>query len=174
MMLINSARIRAIIADCRTEQDIVLSLRLHKVKYSFSTDCGYTSIRIPCRSGCIRIIRVASRSAPFLVRSENPRRSGSAPDDSRSGYNPLRCAAPAVVLAGSAPIRSVPAPDYPFPRSGSAPRATAPAPVVRSGSVSGSPLLRPSSVPAPRSAPVAPAPLPRSRSSAPLPENFFG
>lgn len=72
MMIITAARIKNIIADCKTEIDIVSSLRCHKIRYSFATDTGYTSIRIPCKKGCIRIYRTCSRSAPFLVRNDSP------------------------------------------------------------------------------------------------------
>lgn len=71
-LLCTTNRIRSMIADCKTEIDIVCTLRQHKIRYSFATDTGYTSIRIPCKKGCIRIYRTCSRSAPFLVRNDNP------------------------------------------------------------------------------------------------------
>lgn len=70
MIIITSERIRSIISHCRTEQDIISVLRSHKIKYSFSTDTGYLSIRIPCRTGAIRIYKTCSRSAPFFVQSD--------------------------------------------------------------------------------------------------------
>lgn len=70
MILINSNRIRSIIADCKTEQEIILSLRSHKIKYTYTTETGFLSIRIPCKKGIIRIYKTCSRSAPFVVRSE--------------------------------------------------------------------------------------------------------
>ena len=71
-MLITSDRIRSVIADCKTEIDIVSTLRAHKIRYSFSTDTGILAIRIPCRKGYIRIYKTCSRSAPFTVRTESP------------------------------------------------------------------------------------------------------
>lgn len=71
-MLITSERVRSLITDCKTEMEVVSVLRSHKIKYSFTTDTGYMNIRIPCRKGCIRIVRVCSRSAPFLVRADTP------------------------------------------------------------------------------------------------------
>lgn len=70
MILINTKKIRSLIADCKTEMEIVSVLRSHKVKYTFTTNTGYLSIRIPCRTGAVRIYRVCSRSAPFLVSNE--------------------------------------------------------------------------------------------------------
>ena len=71
-MLINTRRIRNIIADCKTEADIISALRSHKIKYTFATDTGFLNIRIPCRKGYIRIYRTCSRSAPFLISSVPP------------------------------------------------------------------------------------------------------
>ena len=72
MVLVSSDRIRSIIADCRTEADLVSVLRSHKIRYSFATDTGYLSIRIPCRKGYIRVYKACSRSASFIIRSDNP------------------------------------------------------------------------------------------------------
>lgn len=68
-LLINPARIRSVIADARTEKDVELSLRRHKIRYHYDTSSGYTAIAIPCRKGIIRIYRSVSRSAPFIIRS---------------------------------------------------------------------------------------------------------
>lgn len=67
--LLTVNRIRAMIAGSRTEKDLELALRRHKVKYSYSTDHGFLQFLIPCRAGYIRIYRTCSRSAPFLVSS---------------------------------------------------------------------------------------------------------
>lgn len=71
-MLITSARIRSMVSDCKTEMEVASVLRSHKIKYTFATDTGFITIRIPCRKGCIRVYRTCSRSAPFLVRADNP------------------------------------------------------------------------------------------------------
>ena len=71
-MLPSASRIRSVVADCKTEIDITLALRSHKIRYSYATDTGYMSIRIPCRKGIVRIYRTCSRSAPFLVRPDSP------------------------------------------------------------------------------------------------------
>jgi len=68
-MLSRSSRVRSMIADCKTERDIINVLRSHKVKYSFSTEKGFLTIRIPCRTGTVHIYRTCSRSAPYMVRS---------------------------------------------------------------------------------------------------------
>lgn len=69
-MFITSEKIRSVIEGAKTEQDIVFLLRSHKIKYSFTTETGFLSIRIPCRKGCVRVYRVASRSCPFVVRCD--------------------------------------------------------------------------------------------------------
>ena len=71
-MLITSARVRSLVSDCKTEMEVASVLRSHKIKYSFATDTGFMTIRIPCRKGCVRVYRTCSRSAPFLVRTDNP------------------------------------------------------------------------------------------------------
>lgn len=71
-MLVSSDRIRSLVSECRTETDVVSVLRSHKIRYSFSTDTGTLSIRIPCRKGVVRIYKTCSRSAPLAVRSDSP------------------------------------------------------------------------------------------------------
>ena len=71
-LLITADRIRAIVADARTEKDIELSLRSHKVRYSYDTSAGFLAFRIPARSGAVLVYRTCSRSAPFQVRSAAP------------------------------------------------------------------------------------------------------
>lgn len=70
MILVTTEKIRSVINGAKTEQDIIILLRSHKIKYYFTTETGYISIRIPCRKGCVRVSRVASRSCPFIVRFE--------------------------------------------------------------------------------------------------------
>ena len=71
-MLLTADRIRSIIADDRTEKDIEISLRLHKIRFSYDTSAGFLSLRVPVRSGIVRIYRTASRSAPFMVCAAPP------------------------------------------------------------------------------------------------------
>ena len=70
MMFPNADRVRSIVSEAKTEQDVTILLRLHKIKYHYATDTGFLSIRIPCRKGCIRVYRVASRNRPFVVQAE--------------------------------------------------------------------------------------------------------
>jgi hypothetical protein len=65
--LLTAGRIRSIIAGAMTEKDVENSLRAHRIRYTYTTETGYLSIRIPTRSGCVRVYRSASRSAQFLV-----------------------------------------------------------------------------------------------------------
>lgn len=71
-MLLTADRIRAVVADARTEKDIELSLRSHKIKFSYDTSAGFMAFRIPARSGAVLVYRTCSRSAPFRVRSSAP------------------------------------------------------------------------------------------------------
>lgn len=71
-LLLSADRIRSVIAGAMTEKDIEKSLRLHKIKYNYTTAPGYLAIRIPCRSGSVLIARTASRSAPYTVRFSAP------------------------------------------------------------------------------------------------------
>ena len=71
-MLLTVDRIRAIVSDARTEKDIELSLRSHKIKFSYDTSAGFMAFRIPARSGAVLVYRTCSRSAPFMVRAAAP------------------------------------------------------------------------------------------------------
>ena len=71
-ILTTSARIRSIISGAMTEKEIEQVLRVHRIPYSYSTNGGVLHIRVPVRSGAVRIIRTCSRSAPFQVRQAVP------------------------------------------------------------------------------------------------------
>lgn len=71
-MLLTADRVRAIVADARTEKDVELSLRSHKIRFSYDTGAGFLAFRIPARSGVVFVYRTASRSAPFMVRAAAP------------------------------------------------------------------------------------------------------
>ena len=71
-LLLTPARIRSVIADARTEKDLELSLRRHKIRFSYDTSAGILAFRIPLRSGPVLVYRTASRSAPFRIRSAAP------------------------------------------------------------------------------------------------------
>ena len=64
-MLLTVDRVRAMVADARTEKDIEYLLRSHKVRYSYDTSAGFLAFRIPARSGTVLVYRTCSRSAPF-------------------------------------------------------------------------------------------------------------
>ena len=67
MMTLSVNRVRSVVENCKTEIDLVSTLRKHKIKYTFSTDHGFLQVRIPYRKGYIRIYRTCSRSCPFMV-----------------------------------------------------------------------------------------------------------
>lgn len=83
-MLLTADRIRAVLDDARTEKDVELSLRAHKIRYSYDTRAGFLAFRIPARSGVVLVYRTASRFAPFQVRSAAPAARSAAP--LRVGY----------------------------------------------------------------------------------------
>lgn len=88
------ARVRSLMAGAHTEAEASAILRRHRIRYTFSTTGGTFHIRIPSRSGFIRIIRTASRSAPLSVtlaltariRSANP---ATAPATCYPGFGPI-------------------------------------------------------------------------------------
>jgi len=67
MIGITSARVRAIVTDCTTEMEVAKTLRKHRIKYTFTTETGTLSIRIPCRTGAVRVYRTCSRATRFAV-----------------------------------------------------------------------------------------------------------
>lgn len=67
MIIITPNRIKAIIAECKTDADLVANLRHHKIRYRYTTESGFLSVVIPCRTGSIRVYRTASRSNPFRI-----------------------------------------------------------------------------------------------------------
>lgn len=71
-MLITSSRIRSLISDARTEKDIEVLLRTHKIRFNYATDTGTLSFRIPTKTGTLRIYRTCSRSCPFQVQTVGP------------------------------------------------------------------------------------------------------
>ena len=71
-MLPTSNRIRSILKDCRTDADVAATLRHHKVKFKYTTETGFLSVVVPCMTGSIRIVRRASKNAPFTVDSVAP------------------------------------------------------------------------------------------------------
>lgn len=66
---ITAARVRAILADAITDRDAATALRAHGVRYHYSTAGGLLHIRIPARSGIIRVYRTGSRTAPIAITS---------------------------------------------------------------------------------------------------------
>ena len=67
-------RVRSMISGCRSDQQVLSVLKKHKVSYKqapFSE--GYMlNLRIPCRTGVIRIYRCCSRRSPYVVQLLTP------------------------------------------------------------------------------------------------------
>lgn len=72
MIIITQSRIRALVSECKTDADLVASLRRHKIRYKYTTAPGFLSVMIPCRTGKVLVYRTASRSAPFRVSPISP------------------------------------------------------------------------------------------------------
>ena len=72
MIIITQARIKTIIADCKTEADLEATLRHHRLRHKYTTETGFMSCVIPSRTGSVRIYRTASRSNPFKVEAVKP------------------------------------------------------------------------------------------------------
>lgn len=71
-MFVSVSRLRSLISVCRTDPEVVAVLRSHKIRYSYTTETGSLSIKIPCRKGSVRIYRSCSRSAPYMVSAVSP------------------------------------------------------------------------------------------------------
>ena len=97
-LLLTADRLRSVIADARTEKDLELSLRLHRIRFTWTTEPGYLAAKVPLRSGAVLVYRSASRSAPFRIRSAAPA--------------PVLCSAP--VSSAAAPAAGARS-GYPFP-----------------------------------------------------------
>ena len=67
MIIITPDRIRSLVSECKTDTDLIASLRRHKIRYKYTTDPGFLSVAIPCRTGKVLVYRTASRSNPFRV-----------------------------------------------------------------------------------------------------------
>ena len=72
MIIITKSRIKAIASECKTDADLIASLRRHKIRYKYTTEPGFLSIMIPCRTGKVIVYRAASRSTPFRVSPVSP------------------------------------------------------------------------------------------------------
>ena len=72
MIIVTPSRIRAIVSECKTDSDLVANLRHHKIKYGYTTETGFLSVVIPCKTCKVRIYRTASRSNPFRVAPVSP------------------------------------------------------------------------------------------------------
>lgn len=70
--LITADRVRSVIAGAATEKDAADALRRHRIRFEYSTEGGALHIRIPCRSGCVRVVRTAYRPAPLRVVQASP------------------------------------------------------------------------------------------------------
>lgn len=67
MIIITPNRIKNIVADCKTDADLVASLRRHKIRFGYTTAGGFLSVEIPCSTGKVRVYRTISKKNTFRV-----------------------------------------------------------------------------------------------------------
>jgi len=72
MVIITPNRVKSIISECKTEADLETTLRYHKLKHKYTTETGFLSCVIPCKTGSVRIYKVASKTNPFVVEAVKP------------------------------------------------------------------------------------------------------
>lgn len=72
MIIITPSRVKAIVAECKTDADLVANLRHHKIRFGYTTESGFLSVVIPCSTGKVRVYRTASKSNPFRVAPVSP------------------------------------------------------------------------------------------------------
>lgn len=70
--LLTAGRIRSALDGVRTEKDVELLFRAHKIRYTYDTREGFLAFRVPVQSGSVLVYRTAARSAPFMVRAVAP------------------------------------------------------------------------------------------------------
>ena len=71
-LLLTADRVRSVLKDARTEKDAASALRAHRIRYTFSTTGGYLHIKVPIRSGSLRVYRTANKTAPLAVVAAAP------------------------------------------------------------------------------------------------------
>lgn len=67
--LITSERIKAIIAQCKTEKAVLQALKAHKIRFTQDEYSATLNIYIATKTGKIRIYRACSRQNPFVVQT---------------------------------------------------------------------------------------------------------
>lgn len=72
MIIITPNRVKAIVAGCKTDVDLIANLRRHKIRYGYTTESGFLSVVIPCSTGKVRVYRSASKSNPYKVAPVSP------------------------------------------------------------------------------------------------------
>lgn len=64
---VTPARVRSILDGLHTEKEAAAALRAHRIRYTFSTVGGFLHLRIPARTGILRVYRTSCRTAPLVV-----------------------------------------------------------------------------------------------------------
>lgn len=73
LQIITSQKIRAIVADCKTDSAILQALRRHAIRFSIDTYTNYFNVKIPAKTGTIRIYNAGSRKKPlYTVQTQTP------------------------------------------------------------------------------------------------------
>jgi len=73
LQIVTSRKIRAIVADCKTDGAVLQALRRHAVRFNVDTLTSYFNVKIPAKTGTIRIYNAGSRKKPlYIVQTQAP------------------------------------------------------------------------------------------------------
>jgi hypothetical protein len=72
--MLTADRIRSMLECCKTDKQVLSVLKAHKVKFTHTPySDGYAlNIRIPCKTGTVRVYRCCSRRSPYIVQHLTP------------------------------------------------------------------------------------------------------
>ena len=67
LQIVTSRKIRAIVADCKTDSAVLQALRRHAIRFSIDAYTNYFNVKIPAKTGTIRIYNAGSRKKPLYI-----------------------------------------------------------------------------------------------------------
>lgn len=73
LQIVTSRKIRAIVADCKTDAAILQALRRHNIRFNLDAYTNYFNVKIPAKTGTIRIYNAGTRKKPlYIVQTQTP------------------------------------------------------------------------------------------------------
>ena len=73
LQIVTPRKIRAIVADCKTDSAILQALRRHAIRFTVDTYTSYFNVKIPAKTGTIRIYNAGTRKKPlYTVQTQTP------------------------------------------------------------------------------------------------------